>query len=66
MMTTSVYFESYAPGMKAKMDPAYRRGFEDRRLPARAEILGKIARNSNQSLMPFTVTRKNQGVSGRR
>ena len=66
MMTSSVYFESYAPGLKAKLDPTYRRGFEDRKLPVRAEILSKIARNSNQSLMPFTVTRKNQEVSGRR
>jgi|PlaIllAssembly_1097288.scaffolds.fasta_scaffold427743_2 hypothetical protein len=66
MMTSSVYFESYAPGMKAKLDPTYRRGFEDRKLPIRGEILGRIARNSKQSLMPFTVTRKNQEVSGRR
>jgi hypothetical protein len=66
MMTTSVYFESYAPGMKAKLDPTYRREFEDRKLPARAEMLGKIVRNRNQPLMPFTVTRRDQGVSGRR
>ena len=65
-MMTSMYFEVYAPGMKAKLDPTYRRVFESRRLPARAEMLGRIARSSGQSLMPFTTTRKGLEISGRR
>jgi hypothetical protein len=65
-MITSIYFETFAPGMKAKLDPTYRRAFEDRRLPARSEILGKIARSSSQSFMPFTTTRKSLETSGRR
>jgi hypothetical protein len=63
---TNNYFEVFAPGMKAKLDPTYRRVIEDRRLPVRSEILGKIARSSHQSLMPFTVTRQSLATSGRR
>jgi hypothetical protein len=63
---TNIHFEVYAPGMKAKLDPTYRRSLEDRRLPARSEILGRIARNSHQSFMPFTVTRQSLVTSGRR
>lgn len=66
MMTNSRYFETYAPGMKAKLDPTFRREFEESRLPARSEILGKIARSSRQSFIPFTTTRKAGEVSGRR
>ena len=65
-MMTSIHFEVYATGMKAKLDPTYRRVFEDRRLPGRAEILGKIARSSRQSFLPFTTTRNALATSGRR
>jgi hypothetical protein len=65
-MMTNIHFEVYASGMKAKLDPTYRRAFEDRRLPARGEILGRIAQSSHQSLMPFTTTRKASVTSGRR
>ena len=65
-MITSGYFETFAPGMKAKLDPAYRRAFEEQRLPVRSEILGRIARGSNRSFVPFTTTRKEMEISGRR
>jgi hypothetical protein len=65
-MMTGIYFEVFAPGMKAKLDPTYRRVSEESRLPARSEILGRIARSSHQSLMPFTTTRKALEISGRR
>lgn len=55
---TTLYFEVFAPGMKARLDPTYRQTYEGNRLPDRAEILGKIARNSHQSFIPFTTVRK--------
>jgi len=63
---TNFHFEVFAPGMKAKLDPTYRRASEDRRLPARGEILGRIAQSSHQSFMPFTTTRNALELSGRR
>jgi hypothetical protein len=57
-MITNIHFEVFASGMKAKLDPTYRRAFEDQRLPARAEILGKMARCSHQAFLPFTTMRK--------
>jgi hypothetical protein len=60
------YFEVFTSGMKAKLDPTYRRMVEDRRLPARSEIMGRMARSSGQSLLPFTVKKKAGVISGRR
>jgi hypothetical protein len=57
-MITTFHFEVFAPGMKAKLDPTYRRVYESNRLPDKAEILGKIARSSQQSFIPFTTVRK--------
>jgi hypothetical protein len=65
-MMTTIHFEVFAPGMKARLDPTYRRACEDRRLPDRAEILGRITRSSHQALIPFTTTRKSLETSGRR
>jgi hypothetical protein len=56
------YFEVFAPGMKAKLDPTYRRSYENNHLPNRSEILGKIARNSQQAFIPFTTVRKSYGL----
>jgi hypothetical protein len=63
---TNFHFEVFAPGMKAKLDPTYRRAYEDRRIPARGEILGRIAQSSHQAFVPFTTTRKALALSGRR
>ena len=57
-MITNFHFEVFAPGMKAKLDPAYRRAHEEHRLLARAEILGRITRGSHQSFLPFTTMRR--------
>jgi hypothetical protein len=57
-MIPSLFFESYAPGMKAKLDPTYRRRLEESRQPDRAELLGKIALGSRRPLAPFTTVRK--------
>ncbi|MGD0795758.1 MAG: hypothetical protein ABR958_09320, partial [Dehalococcoidales bacterium] len=63
-MMTNIHFEVFAPGMKAKLDPTYRRTFESNRLPDRAEILGKIARNSQQAFIPFTTIRRPYNIFG--
>jgi hypothetical protein len=65
-MITTINFEVFASGMKAKLDPTYRRSFEGRRLLARSEIMGKIAQSSHQSFLPFTTTREYLYTSGRR
>ena len=57
-MITSFHFEVFAPGMKAKLDPAYRRASEEHRLPVRAEILGRVTRGSHQAFLPFTTMRR--------
>lgn len=57
-MLTTFHFEVFAPGMKAKLDPSYRRASVGTRLPDRAEILGKVARSSRQSFIPFTTVKK--------
>jgi hypothetical protein len=57
-MNTSLFFEVYAPGMKAKLDPTYRRRLEDKRMPDRVEMLGRIARSNRQTPAPFTTIRK--------
>jgi hypothetical protein len=65
-MITSMYFEVFAPGMRAKLDPTYRRTSNDNRLLARSEIIGGIARSSRQSFIPFTSTGQALATSGRR
>jgi hypothetical protein len=62
---TTLYFEVFAPGMRAKLDPTFRHAYEGNHLPDRAEILGKIARNSQQSFIPFTTVRKASDFFGR-
>jgi hypothetical protein len=64
-MKTTLYFEKFAPGMKAKLDPTYRRAHENNRLPDRSEIMGRIARSGQQSLVPFTKVKKAYDVFDR-
>ncbi len=65
-MITNIHFEVFASGMKAKLDPTYRRGFEGHRPSDRAEILGRIARSSHQPFIPFTTIRRLCETFGRR
>ena len=65
-MITTIHFEVFAPGMKAKLDPTYRRTVEERRPFNKAEILGRIERSSHQPMMPFTTVRKSFDTLGRR
>jgi hypothetical protein len=65
-MMTNFHFEVFAPGMKAKLDPTYRREFEYSRMPAKAEMMSRIARSSHQAFLPFTSTKETLATSGRR
>lgn len=51
-MITNIHFETFAPGMKAKLDPTYRR------MPDSVEILAKLVRSSHDAVLPFTTIRK--------
>ena len=64
-MGTSLFFETYTPGMKAKLDPTYRRRLQDSRPPEKGEMFGKIARESHRPLAPFTTVRKPYELFGR-
>ena len=57
-MITKIYFETFASGMKARLDPAYRRVYE---MPGRresVEIPRKEIKSAQSAFIPFANIRK--------
>jgi hypothetical protein len=57
-MITKIYFETFASGMKARLDPAYRQGHEIRGWHNSAVTLRKETRGSQNTFVPFANVKK--------
>jgi len=57
-MITNIHFETFASGMKAKLDPTYRQLHQGSALPNNTENLRRFARGSQNAVLPFTTVRK--------
>jgi hypothetical protein len=57
-MITKMYLETFASGMKARLDPAYRQAYENNGRQSGAGETKKEIKNSRNVFMPFVNIRK--------
>jgi hypothetical protein len=53
-MITTIHFEVFASGMKARLDPTYRQAFQARQHPESADIRRNFTRSNYKTALPFT------------
>jgi hypothetical protein len=61
-MITSIYFEVFSTGMKARLDPKYRRLLELGRHPELVEFRRDLSQNVRETALPFTTKTKAYGT----
>jgi hypothetical protein len=64
-MNTRNHFDSFTPGMKAKLDPTYRRTQKAIDFPQIAGMPRDNKRYSHHSLLPFTSSNKASRITDR-
>ncbi len=57
-MITPIHFEVFASGMKARLDPTYRRDIQGQQHPRCAEIQKNHAQGDKKTVLPFTTILK--------
>jgi hypothetical protein len=65
-MITTIHFEEFASGMKAKLDPTYRQALQSRQHLESAEIRWNLTRGNHRTVLPFTTVTKSYGTFERR
>lgn len=65
-MTNNFHFESFASGMKAKLDPTYRRVYQENQSADGAQIWRELNRSGQKTALPFTTVTKSYNTYGRR
>ena len=62
VMITDIHFETFASGMKARLDPTYRLLQQSHALPDNTEMLKGLAWGNRNAALPFTTVRKSSVV----
>lgn len=65
MFNTRNNFDSFTPGMKAKLDPAYRRNTQVSEFPRMTGLKRETSRFARPSFLPFTSNNKVNRITDR-
>lgn len=61
-MIRPIYFEVFTPGMKARLDPTYRRDIQAQQHPRYTEIQKNHDQGDKKTVLPFTTISKSYGT----
>ena len=61
-MITTIQFEEFSPGMRAKLDPKYRRLFQSGQRPESVEFPRSFSQGDQETALPFTAKTKSFGT----